>query len=166
MALAVVDASVVVKWFVVEADSGDARRLRDDFLAGIVDVRAPSLLPFEVLNALRFHPTFPQARLRDAGLALDRAGIATVPLFGDYLGRTIELATREGITIYDASYAALAEIENCPLYTSDDRILGIRRDGFRAVNVTEYTRESSPLNDPPNSRRGPTRGGPPGPPSR
>jgi len=61
MALAVADASVVAKWFLEEADSEPARRLRDDFLEGIVRLRAPSILPFEVLNALRFHPRFPAA---------------------------------------------------------------------------------------------------------
>jgi predicted nucleic acid-binding protein len=49
----VADAPVVVKWFVEEEHTGDALRLRDDYVDRVVDVASPDLMPYEVLNALR-----------------------------------------------------------------------------------------------------------------
>src|SRR5437899_7668074 len=117
MALAVADASVVAKWFLEEADSEPARRLRDDFLEGIVRLRAPSILPFEVLNALRFHPRFPRRSLPEAARGLYRAGIPTVPLFVDFLERALNVSTRDDIRIYAPSCIALAALQEGPLYS-------------------------------------------------
>jgi len=138
MALAVVDASVVVRWFLEEEHTPLARRLRDDFLAGGLDLRAPSLLPFEVMNALRFHPTFPPRYLVDAAEGLDRADILTVPLFGEYLERTLRLAIQGDVTVYDASYAALGQLQDCRVYTADERILQLQEQGCDIVHISEY----------------------------
>jgi len=40
-----IDASVVVKWFVEEVYSREARLLRDAYASGILDLAAPSLPP-------------------------------------------------------------------------------------------------------------------------
>ena len=48
MSEVVVDASIVVKWFVEEEWSREARMLKDDYAAGEVDLIAPALMPFEV----------------------------------------------------------------------------------------------------------------------
>ncbi len=46
MVLCVVDASVVAKWFLDEEFSSEARRLRDDYAAELVELEAPCLLPY------------------------------------------------------------------------------------------------------------------------
>ncbi len=51
---AVVDASVVVKWLVEEEGSERALRLRDRYIDGKIEIIAPELITFEVLNALRY----------------------------------------------------------------------------------------------------------------
>src|SRR2546422_4793239 len=127
MALAVADASVVAKWFLEEADSEPARRLRDDFLEGIVRLRAPSILPFEVLDALRFHPRFLRPSLPEAARGLARAGIPTVPLFGVFLVRPGNGSTRDDFTIYDPSYIALAELNQCPFISVDEESVALDR---------------------------------------
>jgi len=142
MALAVADASVVAKWFLEEADSEPARRLRDDFLEGIVRLRAPSILPFEVLNALRFHPRFPRRSLPLAARGLDRAGIVTVPLFGEFLDRAVNVSTRDDLTIYDASYIALAELEQCPLYSVDEELAALDRGRRSIIHIRDYRPEA------------------------
>ncbi len=141
MALAVVDASVVAKWYLEENYSEQARRLRDDFLEGVLSLRAPSLLPFEVFNALRYHPTFPRRHLREAARALDRAGLLTVPLVGEFLEKTVECSVRHDLTVYDASYVTLADLAGCPLYTTDGAILGSRAAGFSVLHVRAYALE-------------------------
>lgn len=138
MALAVADASVVAKWFLEERDTAPARTLRDDFLEGILQLRVPAILPFEVLNALRYNPRFPRRFLRDAGRALDRAALPAIPLAGEYLERTLDLAIDRGLSIYDSSYLALAVLEDCPLYTADDALVAAAQDDERVVAIREY----------------------------
>jgi hypothetical protein len=47
---------VAFKWFVGEKDSLIARRLAEDYGPGLVDLSSVELMPFEVLNALRYAP--------------------------------------------------------------------------------------------------------------
>src|SRR6266571_2868285 len=131
MALAVVDASVVAKWFLQEENTLSARRLREDFLEGSLRLRVPSLLPFEVLNALKYNPNFPSRGLFAASRALDAAGLLTVPVFGEYAERTVAIASRFDLTIYDAAYVALADIADCTLYTADEQLDLLGRHGER-----------------------------------
>jgi len=131
MALAVIDASVAVKWFLEEPDSEDALRLQSDFFEGLLSVRVPSVFPYEVMNALHSSRRFSRRELLESARDIDRSGFQTVPLFADYLARTVDLATASAITVYDASYLALAALEECPLYTADEGLLAL--DGSRTA---------------------------------
>ena len=118
----VVDASVVVKWFVEEEYSRESRLLRDAYAAGLVDLSAPTILPFEVVNALRYSGAFNEEELKEvawilADLQIDLHG------FEEVADRAIEIAVRRGLTVYDASYVALALQLDAPLYTADEKLL-------------------------------------------
>ena len=138
MALAVVDASVVAKWFLKEENTLSARRLREDFLEGSLRLRVPSLLPFEVLNALKYNPNFPSRGLLAASRALDAAGLLTVPLFGEYAERTVAIGSQFDLTIYDAAYVALADIADCTLYTADQQLVDIPTNRPAISHIREY----------------------------
>ena len=138
MVLAVVDASVVAKWFLQEENTLSARRLREDFLEGSLRLRVPSLLPFEVLNALKYNPNFPSRGLLAASRALDAAGLLTVPLFGGYAERTVAIASRFDLTIYDAAYVALADIADCTLYTADEQLVEVPTNRPAISHIREY----------------------------
>ncbi len=120
---AVVDASVVVKWFVEEDDSAEARLLRDAYSSGALDLEAPDILPYEVLNALKYSGAFGEEELKEIAETLDDFQLTLHPLSGDLARRTVELAMRKGITVYDASYAALSELSGAPLYTADETLV-------------------------------------------
>lgn len=141
MALAVIDASVVVRWFLGEADSEAALRLRSDFFEGSLQVRVPSLLPYEVTNAVRFSGHFRSRELFEIAKDLDRSGFVAVPLFGDYLERTLQIALEAETTIYDASYLALAALESCPLYTADEHQLERADDEIQVIHIRDYRLE-------------------------
>jgi predicted nucleic acid-binding protein len=68
----VVDSSVVTRWFLVESDSDLAPSLRDDFATGRVSLAVPTLLFYELLNALRFSGAFDEKGLALAGRALSK----------------------------------------------------------------------------------------------
>ncbi len=123
----VVDASVVVKWFVEEEGSEEALKLRDRYIDGEVEIAAPELITFEVLNALLYKGLFTEEEMAQIHEALEAYSFSLYPLRGDYARKTLELALRNQITIYDASYVALALVRGTHLYTADERL--VRRLG-------------------------------------
>ena len=119
----VIDASVLVKWFVQEEGSQDALKVRDKYLKAELLLIAPHLLPFEALNALLHKSLFTNEELQLASEAIGAYGIRLYDLEGEYSKKTTDIAYEAGITIYDASYLALAVMEKATLYTFD-RTLG------------------------------------------
>ena len=67
----VVDASVVVKWFVEERYSGEALTIRNSFIEGLIDIAVPSILYFEVLNALKYSGAFGEDELKKIARILE-----------------------------------------------------------------------------------------------
>lgn len=137
----VVDASVVVKWFVFEAGREGALKLRDDYVSSKAKLASPALMPFEVLNAVKLSK-------RDIEVNTLKAVAESLALYGielyqftDRYGELIaETALEDDITIYDASYVALAEYLGAILYTADRELIKKLPDKHKAVvkDIAEY----------------------------
>ena len=121
----VVDASVLATALGDDGPDGDhARaRLRGERLS------APELVDLEVTSVLRRQVHSGAADPRRAALAL--ADLAVLPLrrapHRPLLARCWEL--RDNLTVYDASYVALAEVLDVTLLTADGRLA--RAPGLR-----------------------------------
>ncbi len=134
----VVDASVVVKWFAEEEYSREARLLRDAYVNGVIDLAAPSLLPYEVLNALKYSGAFGEDELKEVARTLDDFQFTLFNLEGDLALKVIEIAMRKGVTMYDASYVALAQVLSTEMYTADEKLLRKVRDLSFVKHITEF----------------------------
>lgn len=134
----VVDASVVVKWFVDDAHTEHALRIRADYRKGNIDLWSTQLMPFEVLNALRYNPEFGTQELIRAATALCAYSIALYPILDELKERCVTNALRYGITIYDAAYLALSELLHKKFYTADEKLLMKTEDAETIRNITEY----------------------------
>jgi len=117
------DASVVVKWFIQEEHSDKALKLRDMHVNGEVYITAPELLPFEVLNALKYSGLFKLEELKIAAISLSSYGIELYSLEGKLAEKALEIAVERDITVYDAAYIALAQELNTILYTADRKLI-------------------------------------------
>ena len=121
----------------------EALIIRDSFTEGLIDIVAPSLLYFEVLNALKYSGAFGEDELKKVARILEDYQFTIYELEGAYAEKAVEIAMRKGITIYDASYVALALIEEADLYTADEKILTKTQD----LEVTKHLRNFN-LNAP------------------
>jgi predicted nucleic acid-binding protein len=121
--IVIVDASVLVKWYVEENDTETALQMRTDYENGIVDIWSTHLMPFEVLNAVRYSQDLGQDEIEKIGDSLARTQIALHPLLnGGFRETCIRMAFKYGITVYDASYVALARSMDKTLYTADEKL--------------------------------------------
>ena len=119
----VVDASIIVKWFVEEEGSDKSLKLRDRYIEGEIRIIAPELMIFETLNALYYKRLFSEEELKQISEALEAYSFTLYPLRGKYASKAIEVAFKNDITIYDASYIALAIIRNTQMYTADEKLM-------------------------------------------
>ena len=136
-ALVVADASVVVKWFVEEEHTDAALRLRDDYVDRTVDIASPDLLPYEVLNALRYNPGLGERQLKEIVEALDKYSLWLAPLEGDLAYACVENSMRHGISVYDSAYISLGQIREIPVYTADRRLMN-RVGDERIRHISTY----------------------------
>jgi len=119
----VADASVIAKWFVDEIYSDNARKLRDEFINGSVEILSPELMPYEVLNALKYTGLFSKEEIVLIARALALYGFRLFPLTKNLAEKTAEIAMRRNTTVYDAAYIALAEEQNAQLFTADEKLI-------------------------------------------
>ena len=125
--IVVVDASLAIKWIVKEEDSGIALALINEWnIKGIMMI-APSLLTYEVTNVL-------YQNMRKGKINLDQAKkilteVLSIGIELDFPNnsalsrRAFELAHQFNLlATYDPHYVALAERENCELWTADSRL--------------------------------------------
>lgn len=116
-----------MKWFVPEEYSEAARRLKRDYEEGKVEILSPSLILFEVANALRYHPgvRLNVEELASAAQALTDMAIV-VEMIREIWAKAFELSHSEAITTYDAVYLGLALLSDARFVTADRKL----RDGL------------------------------------
>ncbi len=112
-----------MKWFIKEANSAEALEVRDRHVNGTYTLAAPTILPFEALNALRYSNLYTEPDLKKAATSLSSYDLSLYPLEGDYAHLTVEAAEANNITIYDGSYVALALKLDTKLLTADKQLL-------------------------------------------
>ncbi|MCX8188240.1 MAG: type II toxin-antitoxin system VapC family toxin [Nitrososphaeria archaeon] len=119
----VIDASVIVKWFVKEESSNKAIIIRDKYIDGEIKIIAPEILPFEALNARYNKKLFSKDELKEISEALEKFSFELYPLKGEYAKKIVEITVENNITVYGASYIALAILKNTQVYTSDRKLI-------------------------------------------
>ena len=136
----IVDTSVAVKWYVKEPMRDQALRVIDDFLSERIDLQAPSLLLYELGNALRYHPGSTEAHCADAVKQTRNLGIAIHDLDGSLAEAAAMLSFREKITFYDAVYLALAKGLNATFLTADRELIARLSEEVRSTTklLEEY----------------------------
>ncbi len=125
----VLDASVVLKWFLVDEENGqNALDLLIKFVSNEIEILAPSLLEYEVINGLFIAQK--RGRIKDEKLISAIEGFIDLEIklkdLSHFYSKMMHYRKVYHCSTYDASYLALAEVEKIPMITSD-------RDMYNAV---------------------------------
>lgn len=141
----VLDASVVAKWYLKEKYSEQALKLRDNYVSGHITIAVPSLLEYEVLNALKYSGTYSEQELKDIARSLNKYGFENWKLKDKLKDETIKISSKYNITIYDASYLALATLMKTTFYTTDEELLNKIAELKIAKHLKDVTVETEEL---------------------
>lgn len=132
----VIDASVVLKWYLTDEEWGEKSiSILEQHVAGDVALLAPTILPYEVLNAL----LVAERMGRTAENVTEEAFRGFVELEINFLDPFVDypdillLARSFRRSIYDASYMSLARKKNVNFVTGDKRLYNAVKDKLKWV---------------------------------
>ncbi len=125
----VIDANVLMKFFIPEILSEKAEKLNSQVAKGDLRLVAPDLIFPEVGNILWKKHRMKELTRSEVAVIVNAIGFvpmeieATKPL----LPIAVDVALASGITVYDAIYVSLAMIREMVLVTADRRLVEIIR---------------------------------------
>lgn len=125
MNTAVVDTSVVIKWFFPnEVGSKKAVILKNELLEKKIRLCTLDLLLYEFTSVFKNYSTV-KIEEKDFTIAIEtlqKLGIASYSLGFSELSNLFNLSRKLQISIYDCSYIHLAKKLRAPLYTADKKL--------------------------------------------
>jgi predicted nucleic acid-binding protein len=120
--LYVIDASVVIKWFLPEENSGYADGLLDGFLNNKFDLIAPDLVLIEVASVLRKKVTL-QKQIATGEASAIFQEMLTLPVSlrssASLVDSAFRMALQHDHSVYDMLYCALAIDHKADFVTAD-----------------------------------------------
>lgn len=136
----IIDASVAAKWLLPDEQGNNAAdRIKNDLIDKVIKVTVPIFIFYEVNNLLKSatlsHRINPAKAKRAYKGFLDLG--FNVYSSKDLFEHTLEKAFDLDISSYDASYIALAEYLQIPLFTADIKLVKKAKSSL-VLNLKSY----------------------------
>lgn len=124
--MVVIDASVINKLFLAnEEGEAAAREIVQKHLIKLDQITVPGLLFYEVANTLITKTKIPNTNIIKSIKQLEKFNLLVSHADMNDLIKIAKFARQHKVTVYDASYAVLAQNNGCNLYTADSKFVGI-----------------------------------------
>lgn len=118
------DSSVVIKWFRQGENLAEqALALRAGYLDGRIQLSVPTLLAYELANVLRYKEDLTTDQVEEAVQSLFDMGLAWVSPSAAMMRRAVVMARESEATVYDSTFAALADSLQATFVTADERLV-------------------------------------------
>ena len=132
----VIDASVVLKWYLADEEySQKAIGLLDKYLSNELDFVAPSLLEFEVINGLIIAQK--RGRIKEEKILTAINGFESLEIklrnLYFYYPKVLYYCKVYDRSAYDASYLAIADKERVSLVTADEGLYNVVKKDLKWV---------------------------------
>ena len=132
MKSAVLDASVILKWYLFDETYGQkALDLLHRFITRELNILSPSLLEYEVINGLIIAQKREGIREEKILEAIEGFFDLQIDLkdLSHFYQKALHYCKLYNRSLYDASYLALAETEGIPLITVDEGLFhAVKKD--------------------------------------
>jgi len=133
---AVIDASVVLKWYLADEEySQKAIGLLDKYLSNELDFVAPSLLEFEVINGLIIAQK--RGRIKEEKILTAIDGFESLEIklrnLYFYYPKVLYYCKVYDRSAYDGSYLAIADKERVSLVTADEGLYNVVKKDLKWV---------------------------------
>ncbi len=132
----VIDASVVLKWYLADEEySSKALSILDKYISNEIDILAPSLLEYEVINGLVIAKKRGRIQEKKIFTAIDGFMSLEIKLINLslYYPKVIHYCKIYNRSAYDASYLALADDEGISLVTADKGLYNVVKKDLKWV---------------------------------
>ncbi len=132
----VIDASIILKWYLIdEEDSQKAIGLLQLYISNELEILAPSLLEYEIVNGLIIAQR--RGRIKEEKLHTAIEGFLNLEI----KLRTLSFISQSilhyckvyNCSAYDASYLAVAENNGAPLITADARLYNMVKKDLKWI---------------------------------
>jgi predicted nucleic acid-binding protein len=128
----VLDASVILKWYLSDEEYGqNALDLLHGFITKELNILSPSLLEYEVINGLIIAQK--RGRIKEEKILTAIEGFFDLQIdlkdLSHFCQKSLYYCKVYNQSLYDASYLALAETEGIPLITADESLFNtVKKD--------------------------------------
>ncbi|MCG2709111.1 MAG: type II toxin-antitoxin system VapC family toxin [Thermodesulfovibrionales bacterium] len=124
----VIDASVILKWFMEEDGSNKAKDIKNAHISGASTITIPDIALYEVGNALRYKLEFSAKEVNRCFEELYELNLDIIGPYPEIVFLVTEIARQNDITFYDAFYVALAKELGLQFITADERLYNRTRN--------------------------------------
>lgn len=118
----ILDASVILKWFIDEEGTEEALAIKRQYEFGEIDIVEPDLLIYETANVLRYNKYFSESAIKTAVKSLYDMRIKFLTPSVSVMDYAIHISLKTNLSIYDCVYASLSMKLSSSLITADKKL--------------------------------------------
>lgn len=145
----VIDASVLLRAFLPDEQQAQAQAIVRDFVIGQIGLLAPTLLPYEITNAVWQGVRRARITLEQGESILIAFADLHIPLAAVSWQHVLPLARQFNRSAYDAAYLGLAQASGQPFITADERLYNTVQPYLPWVQWLGAYRAATPTNGEP-----------------
>ena len=123
----VLDASYVLSEILPDEQNHEVNTFFISYEHGGIELIAPTLLPYEMTNAISVAVRQRRLNQDQANYCLDQFNGLHIELISPDISQILDLCRTKNLTCYDASYLLLAEEYGVELLTLDKKLLALSK---------------------------------------